>query len=230
MHTLDVTMQRASVALGEMDYLTCETLCLQALSDARRVGDWAYYARVLMPLQEARRQRRLMAAEGVLRLGTTDLRPPVADWVNHARTGCFVVTHPHTADDARALLDALRRGRHHVEVLYADNPADATTWRLTAIEGPATTSDYAAPPSAWRDHWLPAGAPEARVRDAGITRTAGDWFLDACEALGDAALARLSPDERADVDALEPLLAVAPDHEILHQTLAFAARQRARRV
>lgn len=58
MSTLDTLMENASLALAKTDYTTCETLCLQALAQARKDQDWDTYLRILRPLQEARRWRR----------------------------------------------------------------------------------------------------------------------------------------------------------------------------
>ncbi len=58
MSTLDTLMEDASLALAKTDYTTCETLCLQALAQARKNQDWDTYLRILRPLQEARRWRR----------------------------------------------------------------------------------------------------------------------------------------------------------------------------
>src|SRR5690606_17570305 len=86
--TLDDIMERASRSLAAMDYLTCERLCVEALAAARRAQDWSYYARILLPLQEARRQRRLIAADGWVRLGTSDLEGPHHDWSGVFEAGC----------------------------------------------------------------------------------------------------------------------------------------------
>ena len=67
---VDAIMEDASQALSRMDYLSCETFCLKALSLARRAKRWPVYARILLPLQETRRQRRMIAAAGVIRLGS----------------------------------------------------------------------------------------------------------------------------------------------------------------
>ena len=232
--SLDDIMNQASGALAGMDYLTAETLCLQALGEARAQANWAYYARILMPLQEARRQRRIMAAEGILRLGTADLSSPVEAWLELAPTGCVALTQPHTADDARRLHDTARQRRLHVEVLHIASDTDAATWRLHSFHDPKVMCDFPAPPAAWREQWLradqppPAAPPRTTAGPIKAPTTPADWFLAASEALGDAALARLSPSQRTDVSVLERLLDVAPDHEILHQTLARAARECAR--
>lgn len=219
---LDDIMEQASVALAKMEYLTCESLCLTALSRARGSGNWGYYARILLPLQEARRQRRMIAAEGVIRLGTATLTGQPADWLRDARAGCVVVTHPHKADTAHALNEAARKQRLYVEVLYAGNAIDAPKWVLRSFRGPSVVCEVAAPPREWLDRWLAPGGNGVPRGD----RTPADWFIDATEAMGDAALGQLpstlSPSER--LAALEACLDVVTDHEIIHQRLGAAAR------
>ncbi|MCE9589664.1 MAG: hypothetical protein K8S99_03980 [Planctomycetes bacterium] len=219
--TLDDIMENASAALVKMDYLGCESLCLEALARARRERGWAYYTRILLPLQEARRQRRMIAAEGVIRLGTATLTGAPADWLRETPSGATVVTHPHTADTARALDELARAQRLHVEVLFADSDA-AATWRLRSFRGPAVTREVPAPPPEWRDRWIKPGKTTP-----GNARTPADWFIDATEALGDAALVcidgkTLAPEQR--LEALEACLEVVTDHEIIHQRLGDAAR------
>lgn len=84
---LDAVMEAASVALSRMQYVECDRQCVRALKMARELEDWPYYARVLLPLQESRRQRRLTAAEGVVRLGTRLLKEPVELWLNYLPEG-----------------------------------------------------------------------------------------------------------------------------------------------
>ncbi len=97
---LNAIMERASVALQAMDYATCEAACLEALRVARHGRQWADYARVLLPLQEARRQRRMNAADGTFRLGTGDLAGGPDSWLAALAPGCIVVTPPHDRADA----------------------------------------------------------------------------------------------------------------------------------
>ena len=66
---LDDVMQQASQKLAEMDYFAAEALCLDGLRLARQTAYWNAYARVLLPLQECRRQRRLTAADTAVHLG-----------------------------------------------------------------------------------------------------------------------------------------------------------------
>lgn len=216
MESLDSIMQQATSALGNMDYLTCEADCLRALAAAQATEDWAYYCRILMPLQEARRQRRLIAAEGMIRLGTSDLEGPITSWLGRIESGCIVVTHPFTASDVVRLQRKARSERRYIEVLYADNPAPAGRWTLRSFAGPDARYATDAPADVWIDRWLTA-------TDTGPQPS--DWFIDATEAIGNVALSQVdaalgTPQRLA---ALEERFAVATDHEFLHQRLWDAA-------
>jgi hypothetical protein len=60
-------MERASGALGRMEYFQAEELSLKALLRARGRDDFERMARICMPLQEARRQIRQIALDAGLR-------------------------------------------------------------------------------------------------------------------------------------------------------------------
>ncbi len=233
---LDSIMERASEALAGMQYLACEEHCLRALALARHHGDWAYYARILLPLQETRRQRRMIAAEGVTRLGTAGLQGPLESWLGRMGAGCIVVTGPHETQEAIALHRAARKRGQCIEVLFADNPATASRWTLLASAGEQSIKlTVAAPQSAWIDQWLaptdavpvrlPAQSDSSDAIELG-SETPVDWFLDACEALGEVALATVKAPlgERERIEQLERCLEAVPDHEIIHQALGEAAR------
>ena len=231
---LDTTMQRASEALARLDYLTCERLCLEALAAARRAGDWPYYRRVLLPLQESRRQRRMIAADGSIRLGTADLGDDVSNWLDQLDAGCIAVTWPHSAETARQLSQAALDRRLHVQVLFADCPADAAQWTIQSYRGPHVGCVRPAPPGAWINRWLsPAtdnpvadsSPPQRSADQLNLSLYPADWFLDACEALGDTALAQVEAGLTGSdlVEALQRCLEVVTDHEILHQRLSDAA-------
>ncbi len=236
---IDQIMERASQVLAGMDYLECEALCVQALALARQRRDWDYYARILLPLQESRRQRRIIAAAGVVRLGTSETPPDAAaSLLEKFDSGCIVLTHPLNALDAAALQTEARTRRRHIEVLFADNPANAATWTLRSFNGTQVSLTTPAPPADWRDRWLTPdeqrtmaapvvlpGTPQEEIVTTTPT-TPADWFLVAMEALGDAALARVdaSLESEARLKALETCLEAVTDHEILHQRLADTAR------
>jgi hypothetical protein len=216
-------MERASEELAAMHYLPAEAICQTALSSARQAGDWDLYARILLPLQECRRQRRMIAAEGVARIGSNLLSGDLLDAWGGRQAGCLLVTLPHTPAEALRLHEHARQKQWHVEVLYAPQLVDAGSPRtitLHSFAGPSVTATTAAPPETWRERWLDPRTP----RVAG--KLPGDWFIDAGEALGDAALKQVQapPGSAERVDQLEQRLATAPDHELLHQHLLAAAR------
>lgn len=202
---LDNLMERASQALAGIEYLSCEALCLEALGLARESGRYGYYARILLPLQEARRQRRMIAAAGEVQLGSGEAGFDPHVWLDAHEAGCIVLTHPHSAEDAAALDHRARERQQCVEVLFADNPAGAGEWTLRSYAGAAVSCTIAAP------------------KDDTVKTP---WFIAATEKLGDAALADVDDTLTgvARVEALERHLAAFPDHEILHQRLAEAAR------
>jgi hypothetical protein len=203
-------MEQASIALAKMDYLACEALCLAALTSARRDGNWSDYARILLPLQEARRQRRMIAAEGKIRLGSASLDGSPGDWLRDHAPMCIAFTRPHTADDAAKFTQLAGEQHKFVEALFVDSDMDAATWIVRSFAGPNVRCELAAPPREAIDAWTDSDR----------------WFLAASEALGDAALqtvtAKVGTIER--VEQLEHCLGAATDHEILHQRLWDAAQ------
>ena len=224
--TLDQIMEAASVALARTDYLLCEQKCLEALALARRESDWAYYAKILLPLQESRRQRRSAAAEGVIRLGSGQLEGDPETWLAEHPTGCVLLTRPHDAETARALHTAAGAGRLNVEVLLADCGADEPRWLLRTFAGPAACCTVAAPPAEWRERPL-AGHGDT---DASTAGSPANWFLDAAEALGDATAAGSAnfQSNHDRLEALEQCLEAVTDHEAIHQRLHETASALAR--
>jgi hypothetical protein len=231
---LDDLMERASVALARMDYLTCEDLCLEALGRAQERCDWAYFARIVLPLQEARRQRRLHAADGVIALGVT------LDAAAAVTCGCVLLGPPATLADAVQRRRAARQAHHHVEVLFADNPTPGSTpgsisasapgsalWTLRGCRlesGQEITVQIPAPPLHLVGKLL--GAETADPAALKPRRAAADWFMEAADALGRAALEQVgaAAGSLQRLAELQDALSVFDDHEILHQRLADAAR------
>jgi len=232
---VDSIMEAASQALGCMDYLGCEDRCQEALTLAREQKDWGYYARVLLPLQEARRQRRMIAAEGTIRLGSGELSGDVSEWLKRLQVGCIVLTHRHGVEDAKNLVREARNQRLCVEVLLADNQVTDQLWVLRGFGGSVDVGCTLASPSAGLvDRWIdpeqapapPETSPPAPEAPPPETALASGWFLGACEALGDAAIGQVqaSVGDPKRIEELEQCLAVVTDHELLHQELAVAVR------
>jgi hypothetical protein len=226
----DELMQQASEALTRMDYAACERLCLRAMPIVRRRKDWAYYSRILLPLQEARRQRRMLAAEGTIRLGSKSLEGVPGDWLERFCPGGIVLTHPHEPEQADELNRLSRQAGGCLIVLYADNPVESASWVLIDPAGalqPPMTLEMPAPPQAWQDRDWTSEHP-APGGQAGQANSPADWLLNAGEALGDACLERVEAEcpqacEKR-VEMLEACLSVVSDHELLHQRLGALCR------
>lgn len=110
-------MEQASQALVARRYLLCEQLCLDALRLAREHADFDRYARILLPLQEARRQRRQIAAEaGVFVLA--ERRLDAESILESHPQGCLLLTDPpYAREDERSLTRIARERERYVEVL-----------------------------------------------------------------------------------------------------------------
>ncbi|XAL99642.1 hypothetical protein OT109_18940 [Phycisphaeraceae bacterium D3-23] len=212
---LDTLMQTASQALTDRDYPRCETLCVEALALAREAANWTDYARVVLPLQEARRLMRQAALEGKIRLGTADCAGCPDALLDGLDAGCLVITAPHSAEQAQQI--AQDAAGQPIEVLYAE-PAGDAIWTLRGLSGTDYTADRPAPSADWQSHWTPGGS--------GTALTAAHWWMEASEALGNAALASITaePGTVERVTQIEAALSAVGDHELLHQALADAAR------
>jgi hypothetical protein len=107
-HDIDAIMEDASRMLLATRYLECERLCLMALERARAADDFDRYARILMPLQEARRQRRQIATDAGVFVIAGQHRSAEDILMAH-REGCLLlVSPPYSKSDLehiRALAD-----------------------------------------------------------------------------------------------------------------------------
>ncbi len=116
---IDALMETASQKLSAMDYAACEQLCLQALEAAKQANDFDRIARILMPLQEARRWRRQAALDaGVHVIGhkrTTD------ELLQQHEAGCLLLQNPpYTTEDEKAVREAALHTGRPIEVLLLD--------------------------------------------------------------------------------------------------------------
>jgi hypothetical protein len=119
--SIDQLMTEASAKLVATDYLACEALCQQALGLARKAEDFETYARALMPLQEARRQRRQIAADGPMTVLTAPRMTPVQILEAHS-TGCIMlIDPPYSDEDEQAVREQARSRGLFIEVLRMDH-------------------------------------------------------------------------------------------------------------
>jgi len=195
---IDLLEERACEALSKTDYFECEQLAQDALERAHRAADYQRMARVLMPLEEARRQKRLLACDaGVagrfnqLEIDSRQLTP-----------GCWLVEPPLVGADGRELRRQADAQRVPILLLVSEPKTQLGAWPVVMI-GVKTVRAYVKPPK---------GEP-------GVA-----WFLETSEALGDAAIemAASASAPEARIDRLVEFLCTLRDHDALHQTLAQA--------
>lgn len=218
---LDQLMDRASHVLVKMQYLEAEKLCEQALLMAYECKFWGYLARITLPLQECRRQRRMYAADGEIVIGTGHLPGDVVGELDQIQCGCVVFT----GDDAKAhAIDLLQRVAdkpRYLLVFFASVGNDQ--WQVHSASKPEFYVNYSPPPEVWQNVNQAAGE-YVKASDSAWP-TPGDWVLDVQEKLGDQALKVIDTnvDALQRVDALLEAITAVPDHEILHQQLAKTA-------
>lgn len=118
--TINELMEEASQALVEVNYITCEKKCLQALNLAFEIKAFDVYARILLPLQEARRQRRQLAEDaGVFILNGEKL--PASSILKAHPTGCLMLTTPpYSEQDTTELQKLAFEDGYMVEILLVD--------------------------------------------------------------------------------------------------------------
>ena len=199
-------MSKAQQALSRNHWFEAERLCARALDMARSEGDFNLMARILLPLQEARRQR-MQAAFDSRKLVILD--EPMGD-ERQLETRCYLVQPPLVGADARRLrLLALER-EVPAMFLCREPKTQLGLCPIVAI-GQVTVRTRIEPPKKW-------DKPDLA------------WYVEACELLGDAAIETLdrTAEPARQVDALLERLDAVPDHEKLHQALAEICKEAAR--
>ena len=210
--SVDEVMDAASVALTETRYFDCEALCLRALEKAYTAQDYERMARIVMPLQEARRQKRQLATDVAEKKGVFVLEErPVGAGETPGLTdpGCYLLRPPLVGADGRELRDRADRDSVPVFLLVREPTTRAGLCPVVMI-GPVTVRTQVEPPE---DPDCPTLA----------------WFEAAHEALGDAAIASVptTANHEQRVTHFYERLSTVTEHEKLHQALAEACRDAA---
>ncbi len=211
-------MDRASHALAETRYFEAAKFAARALQTAYAQRDYRTMARVCLPLQEARRQVRQLAADAALEGGVRLVRSP-AEAPRPLRAGCYLIVPPMIGADARALRRTADTRKVPAFVLAREPLTRKGCWPIVGVADRGYRA-YVPPPVEleWTDGRV--------TRDTFEGAVSVSWFEAAGEALGDAIIAGvredLHPWWRVD-DLLDGLMA-APEHEKLHQALADACR------
>lgn len=200
---IDDLMERASDALVHMRYFEAERMAVKGLAMAREANDFERMARIVMPLQEARRQRYQQALDYD---HVTILNEPQEEDVV-LKPGCYLVQPPLVGADARRFrLSALA---HDVPVaVLCREPND----QLGLVPVVAIT-----PGKTLRAKTSPLDDP----KHPDIA-----WLVEAFEELGDFSLRCMDPEQETTrrIDALMLMLDALPEHEAMHIALEDACR------
>jgi hypothetical protein len=201
-------------------------------------------ARILLPLQEARRQKRDLAID-TGRVFLVDGEVPAG---KRLVAGCYLVAPPRVGVDGRGLRETADRQRVPIVLAVREPTTRDGLWPIVAV-GPVTIRAKVKPPTVSASR-MSGSRGKGGAKSAGKARpgkgaaehpaAAGsptpallpppEWFIYANEQLGDAAIAALDQEEHpvSLVDELLEYLQTHPDHEKLHQRLEEAVRAAAR--
>src|SRR6185503_7468160 len=162
---IDELMEKASESLVRTAYFEAERMAEKALLMARQDRDFERMARIVLPLQESRRQRLQLALDG------GKVRPlikPITEDMKIEK-GCYLVQPPNVGADARRLRLAALAAEVPVAVLCREPLTQTKLVPLVAISPGATIRTKVPPPRNAEHPELP-------------------WFVEALEALGDFAI------------------------------------------
>jgi hypothetical protein len=202
--TIDKLTEKASKAVARGHFFEARRLAGEALDLARDEGDFERMARIAPVLREAQRQH----IDAALDTGAmTVLDTPFTDEVG-IEPGCFLIRPPLVGADARRLRLLAFSRRTPVAVLCREPLARIGLCPVVAIGGGITVRAKVDPP-------LDPDRPDI------------DWFLDALDALGEAALETIDPemDVVKRVDALLDRLDAVPEYDGLHVCLEDTCRE-----
>jgi len=202
--TIDDLTARAAKAAKRAKFFEAERLALQALDLARDECDFERMARIVPTLREARRQHIDAAVDSG---NMTILEAPFTDEIV-IEPGCYLVRPPLVGADARRLRLLAFSRETPVAVVCREPLARVGLCPVVAISGGVTVRMKVDPP-------LDPDNPDI------------DWFLDAVDALGEAALETVDPEQEVvrRIDALLARIDAVPDYEGLHECLQEACRE-----
>jgi hypothetical protein len=188
-------MEQASEALHSGDYFKCVGLASEALREAHAAGDYALMARILMPLEEARRQIRIEAMDSkhLVVIDTAEALEELS-----METGCYLMEPMLVAADGRSWRERAELERVAVLVVVHEPLTLEGDWPLVMV-GPVTIRTRVAPPKKVTIGWLAA----------------------ANEAIGEEAIenSQSARSEQNQLDELFAALQTLPDNDRLHQQL-----------
>jgi hypothetical protein len=212
---IDELMERACLHSAAAEYFDAERLCGKCLSAARANLDFERMARIVLPLQEARRLKR----EAALDAGVVALLRTTADIPRPLKPGCYLLQPPLIGRDGRSLRETLDRKGLPASVLTREPLTRKGLWPIVGV-GPMVIRVQVAPP------WPVERVETSVSKDAESRLPPAEWFAAASEALGDGAIGALTVGDHPHyrVDDLLDFLDAHPEHEKLHQALEQACR------
>lgn len=203
---IDELMEEATLSLTSGRYADAERMSLEALQLAHQALDYERMARVVLPLQEARRLRRQQSSDvkKVHRLASYAELEAYLTGNKAIQPGCYLIEPPLVGADGRELRERALAEDISVFVVVREPETRLNQWPIVMV-GPVTVRTRLSPP-----------------KKADVS-----WILQAGEALGDHALAQIDPtdDAVARVEHLLELLSTVLDHEKLHQALIATCQE-----
>ena len=202
---IDELTHKAQASLKATKWFEAERLAQRALEMAHEVGDFGRMRKIILPLQEARRQR-MQQVSSTRGLKVKILSEPLEE-DHKVGPGLYMLQPPLVGADARRVrLSALQR--EVAALVICREPS--TQLGLVPI--------------------VAIGLVTVRARIDGPAKSAGPdkgWFLWALEQVGDAAIGMIDTgmDAVRQVDTAMCLLDAIPEHEALHSTLSSLCEQ-----
>lgn len=198
---IDRLMEQTTAARRAGDVFDAERFAAEALTLSFRALDFDRMTSALAELQGARESLRALAlAVGAVHTLDSPGEPPPCE------PGCWLVAPPRVGAEARALRDAGLDSRQAVLVVCREPLTQTGLWPLVCV-GPCVVRTRIKPPRS----------------------LCVEWFVEAVEAVGAAAIDEVDPGDTP-MDRLERLferLQSAPDSLALHDAVAEACRDAA---
>lgn len=206
---VDELLQGAAGSLTREAFFEAERMALKAVTLAHQIEDYARMAAACQPLREARLRRRELALASN---EVTIVEEAVTEKFK-IDSACYLIQPPQVGADARRLRMAALQSEIPVTVICREPLTQLGLWPIVAIGPGATVRTKVDPPADQQ-------APDI------------DWYIDAMQALGEAAIGSI--DAEAELTrrvrfVLERLDSV-PDHDGLHDLLEQTCLEAAKAV
>jgi hypothetical protein len=200
---IDVLLNKADKALTGTSYFECEELCIEAVERAMKHRHYDQVAQAVMPLMEARRQKRVAAIDsGCLSIIDGELPHPP-----DIKPGVYLVQPPRVGIDGKRLRDAADKERVPIVVLVREPTTQTKLVPVVAISHRTV-----------------------RTKVALYDEVSVEWILEAIEELGEVVVELIDTRQEAAqrVEYLWTCVQTLPDHEGLPALLAQAATEATR--